>query len=398
MKHNVTDNLQFPKESSVIRRTLIVGVVFLLMTLVGYVFDSKQFYFSYLTSFAFYSGLGIISLFFVMLQHITRSSWSVVMRRIPEVISSNIFIWSLFVIPLFLGAHDLYHWTHAELFDPSHPDFDPLIASKEGYLNLPFFIARQVIYFAIWGFLGWRVYKNSVSIETTGDWGYDTAQRKVSAPGILLFSLTCAFASFDWLMSLDPHWFSTMFGVYYFAMNFQAFFPAMILMTMYLHKKGMLTNTIGLSHLNDMGKLTFGFTVFYAYIAFSQFFLIYYANIPEETLWYYHRMEGSWIYVMYSLLIARFIIPFIVLLPMNSKRNLKVLRFMSIWILVMHFIELYWVVMPTLHKDGVVINWMDVTAFVGLGGIFLYLFFNRFSKHAMIPVNDPKLAESLNKH
>lgn len=398
MKHNVTDNLQFPKDSSVIRRTLIVGVVFLLMTLVGYVFDSKQFHFSYLTSFAFYSGLGIVSLFFVMLQHITRSTWSVVMRRIPEVISSNLFIWSLFVIPVILGAHDLYHWTHAELYDPTHAEYDALLASKVGYLNMPFFIVRQIIYFAIWGFFGWRVYKNSVNIETTGDWGYDTAQRKLSAPGILLFSLTCAFASFDWLMSLDPHWFSTIFGVYYFAMNFQAFFPAMILMTMYLHKKGMLTNTIGFTHINDMAKLTFGFTVFYAYIAFSQFFLIYYANIPEETLWYYHRMEGSWIYVTYSLLIARFVIPFVVLLPMNNKRNLGLVRFMSIWILVMHFVELYWVVMPTLHHDGVVFNWMDVTSFIGLGGIFLYLFFNRFSKNAMIPVNDPKLAESLNKH
>ncbi len=398
MKHHVTDNLQFPTDSSVIKRTLAVGVICLLITLAGYVLDSKQFYFSYLTSFAFFTGLSIISLFFVMLQHITRSTWSVVMRRIPEVISSNIWIWSLFVIPVIIGSHDLYHWTHTELMDPANPEFDHILASKTWYLNMPFFIARQVIYFAIWGYLGWKVYQNSLAIERTGDWGYDTAQRKFSAPGILLFALTCAFAAFDWLMSLDPHWFSTMFGVYYFAMNYQAFFPAMILFTLYLHRRGLLTNTITLSHINDMGKLTFGFTVFYAYIAFSQFFLIYYANLPEETLWYYHRFEGSWMYVSYALLICRFVIPFIVLLPMNNKRNLGLLRFMSIWILVMHFIEMYWIVMPTMHHHGVVLNWMDVTAFLGLGGIFLHLFFSRFSKNAMIPANDPKLAESLNKH
>lgn len=398
MKQHVTDNLYFPQDASVIKRTRTVGIVFLLVTLVGYVFNAKQFFFSYLTSFAFFTGLGMISLFFVMLQHITRSSWSVVLRRIPETIASNLWVWALFVIPVILGAHDLYHWTHEELLDPANPAYDPLIAGKSGYLNIPFFIVRQVIYFGIWGYLGWKLYKNSVSIETTGDWGYDTAQRKLSAPGILLFSLTAAFASFDWLMALDPHWFSTIFGVYFFAMNFQVFFPLMILFTFYLHKRGFLTHTIKSTHLNDLGKLTFGFTVFYAYIAFSQFFLIYYANIPEETIWYYHRMEGSWFYVTYSLLICRFIIPFIVLLPMNSKRNPSILKFMAIWILVMHFIELYWVVMPILHHHGVTINWMDITSFIGLGGIFLYLFFHRFSKQAMIPVNDPKLMESLNKH
>lgn len=398
MKHNVTDNLQFPANSPVIRNTLIVGVICLLITLAGYVFNSKQFFFSYLTSFSFFTGLGIISLFFIMLQHITRSSWSVVFHRIPEVIASNLWIWGLFVIPIILGAHDLFHWTHEELLDPASPDYDALLASKTWYLSMPFFIFRQVLYFAIWGFLGWKIYQNSLKIEKTGDWGYDTAQRKISAPGILLFGLTCAFASFDWLMSLDPHWFSTMFGVYYFAMNYQAFFPMIILFVLYLHGRGMLTQTVTLSHINDLGKLTFGFTVFYAYIAFCQFFLIYYANIPEETLWYYHRFEGSWLYVSYSLLICRFLVPFVFLIPMNNKRNLKLLKFMAIWILVMHFVELHWIVMPTMHHHGVSFNWMDITAFVGMGGIFLHLFFSRFSKNAMVPANDPKLIESLNKH
>lgn len=235
-------------------------------------------------------------------------------------------------------------------------------------------------------------------MDETGDWGLETAQRKISGPGIFIFGFTVAFASFDWLMSLDPPWFSTMFGVYYFAMSFQVFFAVVILMSLYLHSKGLLTNTIRLPHLTDMSKLMFGFTVFYAYIAFSQFFLIYYANIPEETLWYYHRLEGNWTMFTWLLLIGRFVIPFILLLPAASKSNMKLVGAISVWLIIIHFIEMHWIVMPTLHHHGIHFHWLDVTTLLGIGGLFLGLFFYQFKKNKMVAVNDPKFQASLDKH
>ena len=234
-------------------------------------------------------------------------------------------------------------------------------------------------------------------MDETNDWGATNILRKLSAPGILLFALTVAFASFDWLMSLDAHWFSTMFGVYFFAMSFQALFPVLILITFWLHRNGILENTIQKAHIYDLSAWFFGFTVFYAYIAFSQFLLIYYANMPEETLWFYHRMEGSWSVVTYMLLICRFVIPFFLLLNRDSKHNQTLLTIASVLVIGMHIIELHWIVMPVIHYQGLSVSWLDITTFIGLGGIFLGLFFNSFKKHNMIPVNDPTLSDSLNK-
>jgi hypothetical protein len=390
---NITDSVQFPAELEVAKTFYGIGAVGLIASGVGYFLNADQFFFSYLTSFTFFTSIALASLILVMIHHITKASWGTVIRRIPESFFSNLGIWSLFVIPIILGMSSLYHWTHTE-----YVMNDPILAGKVPYLNQPFFIIRQFIYFGIWGFMGYKLHKISVEMDRTNDWGLTVLLRKFSAPGILIFALTVAFASFDWLMSLDPHWFSTMFGVYFFAMSFQALFPVLILLVFWMQHKGILKNTIGQAHIYDLGAWFFGFTIFYAYIAFSQFLLIYYANIPEETLWFYHRLEGSWAIVSYSLIIGRFALPFLLLLNREPKHNRKVLTFVSVLILFMHFIELHWIAMPVLHHHGMELSWLDITTFLGLGGIFMGLFFTKFKKHNMIPVNDPQLADSLNKH
>jgi len=389
----ISDSLRFPESLEITKTLYGIGIVGLIASGVGYFLNAEQFFFSYLTSFTYFTSFALAALILLMIHHITRSEWGVVIRRIPEAFSSNIWIWAIFIIPVLLGMHSLYHWTHTE-----DVLADPILKGKMAYLNEPFFVIRQVLYFAIWGFLGYRLHKISIEMDRTGNWGLTQLFKKYSAPGILIFSLTVAFASFDWLMSLDPHWFSTMFGVYFFAMSIQAFFPLMILMIFWMQKNGILENTISRSHIYDMGAWFFGFTVFYAYIAFSQLLLIYYANIPEETLWYYHRLEGSWAFVSYSLLSGRFILPFILLLNRDSKHSKKMLIFVSVLVLFMHFVELYWIAMPILNHHGVHVSWMDITTLFGLGGIFFGLFFQRFKKHNMVPVNDPKLAGSLDKH
>ena len=392
-KPKITDTLEFPSDLNVTRSLFGVGIVGLLASAVGYFLQHDQFFFSYLVNFSFFSSIALASLFFVMLQHLTRSEWSAVLRRIPETFSSNIWIWGIFIIPVFFGMHSLYHWTHADAVAE-----DPVLQGKVPYLNTPFFIVRQFIYFGLWSFLGYRMYKKSVEMDETGDWGLQTLLRRTSGPGMFFFAITLAFASFDWLMALDPHWYSTIFGVYYFAMSFQGLFAAMILIVFFLWRKGLLTNTIQKGHIYDLGVQMFGFTVFYAYIAFSQFLLIYYANIPEETLWYLERLNGGYEYLAYFYLFGRFVIPFVVLLPKWTKSNYKIVGSMSALILISHLVELYWIVMPVLHHHGFHFDWITITSFFGLGGIFLGLFFYRFKKNKMVPINDPKLADSLNKH
>lgn len=392
-KTKITDSLEFPADLNVTKPLFGVGVVGLIATGVGYFFDHDQFFFSYLTSFSFYTSIALGGLIMLMIHHLTRSSWGTVLRRIPEAMSSNIWIWALFFIPVLLGIHSLYHWSHPEAVAA-----DPVLAGKEPYLNTPFFIIRQVIYFGIWGFLGYKLYSSSVEQDETGDWGLQTLQRRLSGPGAFIFGITTAFASFDWLMSLDPHWYSTMFGVYFFAMGFQAVFATFILLTIFLTKRGVLENTITRKHIRDLALWMFAFTVFYAYIAFSQFLLIYYANIPEETVWFLERFNGGYEYLAYFYLFGRFVIPFVVLLGKKAKYNYKIISGIAILILASHLVELYWIVMPVLNHHGFHLSWMTLTAFIGLGGIFLGLFFYRFKQARMVPVNDPKLAESLNRH
>ncbi|GAA5522258.1 hypothetical protein LQ318_10930 [Aliifodinibius salicampi] len=392
-KPKLTDTLDFPSDLNITKSLFGVGVVGLLASGIGYYLDHGQFFFSYLVNFTFFSSFALASLFFVMVQHLTRSHWSVAIRRIPEAISSNFWIWGLFIIPIFFGMHTLFHWTHADAI--AH---DPVLEGKVPYLNTPFFIVRQFIYFGLWSYLGYSLYSNSVEMDETGDWGLQTLMRKVSGPGLFFFAITLGFASFDWLMVLDPHWYSTIFGVYYFAMSFQGLFAALILIIFFLWSKNLLTSTIKKGHIYDLGVQLFGFTVFYAYIAFSQFLLIYYANIPEETLWFLERLSGGYEYLAYFYLFGRFVIPFIVLLPKRAKSNSKVVGSISVLILVSHFVELYWIVMPVLDHHGFHFNWMSITSFFGLGGIFLGLFFRKFKQSKMVPVKDPQLESSLNKH
>lgn len=392
-KPKITDTLEFPSDLKVTKSLFGVGIVGLLASGVGFFLEHEQFFFSYVVSFTFFSSLALGSLFFVMLQHLTRSEWSAVLRRIPETISSNIWMWALFIIPVLLGMHSLYHWTHPEAVAN-----DPVLQGKSPYLNIPFFVIRQVIYFSLWGFLGYRMYHKSVEMDKTGNWGLLTLLRRTSGPGTFFFAITTAFAAFDWLMALDPHWYSTIFGVYFFAMSFQALFAALILLVLFLWNKGLLTSTIKPGHLYDLGVQMFGFTIFYAYIAFAQFLLIYYANIPEETTWFLERLEGGYQYLAYFYLFGRFVIPFIVLLPKWTKSNPKIVGTIASLILASHLVELYWIVMPVLNHHGFHLNWMTITSFFGLGGIFLGLFFYRFKQNSMVPINDPKLADSLNKH
>ncbi|MBT8399641.1 MAG: hypothetical protein KJO98_04130 [Rhodothermia bacterium] len=373
-----------------------IGVALLVVSGVGWATNAKQFYFSYLVGWAFCLSLALGSLFFVLIHHLTKAKWSIVVRRIPEALIWSFPLLAILTIPILFGMHDLFHWTHHEIYDPASPQYDPILAGKQGYLNTTFFIIRLVVYFTAWTFIAHRLYTVSLRQDVDDDVSAGARMRKVSAVGLVLTAVTTAFASYDILMSLDPHWFSTIFGVYFFAASFLTAHALIALIVITIQRNRGLRGVITKEHFHDLGKMMFGFTVFWAYIAFSQYMLIWYGNLPEETLWYRHRLEHGWEYHSAALLVAHFIIPFWVLLPRAAKRSIPVMSFMAVWFLIMNWFDFHWIAMPVLHGDHAGFHWLDFTCWLGLFGVFLAFVMYRLGRHSLVPQNDPHLGKSLN--
>lgn len=371
--------------------SFVLGGIGLALSALLYLQNQERFFYSYLTSFMFFLTISLGSLFFIIIQNLVRSGWSVTVRRIPEHLMKNVWIMAIFIIPILLGVHHLYEWSHVAEVAKDH-----ILQKKSPYLNMAFFLTRVVVYFSVWILLTRTFFSRSVAQDSSGDETLTLKSQTTSTFGVLLFAVTITFAGIDWVMSLTPHWFSTMFGVYIFAGSIVSALATISLVAMTLRKAGFLQNTITLEHYHDLGKLLYGFNVFWAYIAFSQYFLIWYANIPEETVWFIDHFRGSWNTVGIVLAVGHFAVPFLLFMSRHAKRNLPFHACMAVWILLMHFTDLYWVIMPNISKLGVSFAWVDLTTFVGIGGIFLGVLFTRMKKVALFPIKDPRLADSMN--
>jgi hypothetical protein len=358
-----------------------------------------DFWFAYLVALMFWMAPGFGGLFFVVVQHGTRAGWSIVVRRLAENAMLTLPVMGVLALLLvFGGAHDIYHWTHLD--DPAVLN-DPILVAKRGYLNEGFFRVRMVIYVGVWALLAWLFWGWSTKQDTARDPLALTHKMRWSAPlGIVGFALTLTFGAFDLLMSLDPHWFSTVFGVYYFAGCVSFIHAFLALVTILLHRSGHLRGVVTPEHFHDLGKMMFAFTVFWAYIAFSQYMLIWYASIPEETQWYWYRGQGPFLTLSLVLVFARFVFPFLGLMSRKIKRNPKTLAFWAVWIMVAELIDMFWLVQPVhAHEKGVYaihVGALDILTFVGIGGIALAVFTWALGKNALIPVKDPRILESIN--
>lgn len=361
--------------------------------------DRDRAMFSYLWAFEAFLGLALGALGWLVVDNTVRSSWSVVVKRIAETVAVTLPAFALLWLPIVaLGMHSLYPWTH---------ETDAILERKRWFLNDGFFHGRAVVYFVVWSVLALVLYRSSVRQDTleANPLEREKGVRRVwlvSAAGIVLYGLTQSFQAIDWLMSLQPHWYSTIFGVYYFAASILAFFAFLALVSMGLQKAGVLKTAISVEHFHDLGKFTFGFTVFWAYIAFSQFMLIWYANIPEETEFYLVRLEGGWKTISYALPLLHFFLPFIFLLSRHVKRNRVGLAIASWWTLAMYLLDLYWLVMPNYgthgeghHEAHLAVSWLDAAALVGVGGVFLAVFGYFLKRNRVVAINDPRLPESL---
>lgn len=386
----------------------------------GFEHGPKQdFFFAYLTALMFFLALGLGGLFFVVVQHAVRAGWSIVCRRMAENMALTLPVLGLLVLPVvFVGTHDLFHWSHLEVVAS-----DPVLTAKQPFLNEGFFHIRALFYIGIWSLLGVGYWRWSTSQDTAADPKPVAHKMRWFAPiSIVLFALSMTFGAFDWLMSLDPHWFSTMFGVYYFAGCVVSTHAFLALMFVLLHRTGFMRGVVTPEHFHDLGKMMFAFTVFWGYIGFSQYFLIWYASIPEETEWYAYRGEGEYLALSIVLVFARFVVPFFAIMSRKIKRNPLTLGIAAVWILAAQAIDMFWLVKPVLsharataaiealgpHASPgaietvkhtfytVTVGPLDILCFVGIGGIFIAVVTWAMNRHALVPLKDPRLAESVN--
>jgi hypothetical protein len=382
--------------------------------------------FSYLFAFMVVLSLALGSLIFVLIQHVARAGWSAVLRRIAENAAGTLPLFVLLFLPILYGFHDLYPWSH---------ESDKILEAKRWWLgaelgngSMAKFLLRAVLFFGVWVGLSYVLRKRSVSQDALAD---DKPKRDavtlslwgLSAGGIFLYAMSQSFAAIDWLMSLLPHWYSTMFGVYYFAGSMVGFYSFLALSAMALQKGGMLKSAITTEHYHDVGKFMFGHTVFWAYITFSQFMLIWYANIPEETEYFMMRMEGGWQYLSLGMPLLHFFIPFLFLISRHVKRSRVGLAIGAVWLTVAHILDLYWIVIPNAgahhgppagaahgpahgaageavaaaaeHGPHLALALSDVTALVGIAGLFLAAFAFLMKRNAVVCIGDPRLHESL---
>src|SRR5580765_6340188 len=352
--------------------------------------NPKQFFFSWLVSFLFFLSLALGALFFVLIQYATQGGWGIVLRRIGETVFAVLPLMAALFLPLLLGLRDLYSWAV-----PGAAEHDALLRWKAPYLNVPFFLIRAAIYFASWSFISLLYYRGSRGQDATGDPRVSARLRRLAGPAIIVLALTQTFASIDWIMSLTPHWYSTIFGVYFFAGSFVGFIALLSVVAVAMRSAGLLDTVISPEHLHDIGKFLFAFTAFWGYIAFSQFFLMWYGNLPEETIWYKARMAGSWLPVSLLLMAGHFGIPFFYLMGRPVKRRGFTLAAGGVWLLAMHFVDIYWLVMPTLHPEGLRPSVLDVAAFMAVGGCFVAAATWLMRRQALTPLRDPRFAESL---
>lgn len=368
-----------------------VTVLLAIGLLVGAFLDPKQFAFSYLFAFFVFFTLAIGALFWVLVHHVVDAEWSVVLRRQWENLASLLTPLAVLFVPFVFVAPLLWKW-----MDPAYAS-DHLLHEKAAYLNQPFFWIRAVLYFFVFAGVATLLRSFSVEQDRSGLPRYTLLNRRTSFASLMPFALALTFAAVDWLMGLDFHWFSTMWGVYIFAGSALSALCVTALIVLALQSVGYLP-MVTREHYQLLGRLMLAFTTFWAYIAFSQYMLIWYSNIPEETIYYALRNTGSWRIFSTALVIGHFFLPFLLLLPEFTKRNPRFLCAVAGWILLMHILDLYIVILPVLHPEGVSPHLLDLLALLVVGGVLAIIFLKRLGDSPLLPVRDPRLPASLHIH
>lgn len=374
---------------------LMVGIVGTALTALGAFLDARQFFFSYLIGYVLWTGVALGSLGLLMVHHVAGGAWSLVIRRILEAATRTIPLMLVLFVPVALGVHQLYEWSHDEAVAASE-----LLQHKAPYLNVPFFLARVGIYFAIWLMLAYLLNKWSAEQDAeTETRQIEGRMQRLSGPGLILFFLTVTFAVFDWIMSLDPEWYSTIFGLIMAAGWGMSALAFTLVIFVYLRASEPLRAVVLPAHLHDLGKFLLMFVMLWSYLSFSQFLLIWSANLPEEIPWYLRRMSGGWQYVSLGLVLFQFAFPFLLLLSRDIKRNPRRIVSIALFLLVVRWIDAVWLIAPEAHREeyrsALHLHWLDLAAPVGIGGLWIAFFAWQLSRRPLLPRHDSLLEKAL---
>lgn len=431
-----------------------LGALGLVASGIGMFSDPRRFAFSWLFAFMFFLALGLGGLFFVLGQHLTGSGWGVPLRRTAEMLMAGLPVFLVLFVPIALHAHELYPWlshgaehggheeggheeggheghehgalgfggstAHAQdpqdPWDVHPPDRDPavlhnapehalhgeIMESKTWFLDHGLWLIRAGVYFLAWILLSYFFFTWSTRQDKEKGLALTQRMEKVAPFATFVFGFSLTFAAFDWMMSLEPTWYSTIFGVIYFAIAAIIAHATIILLTLGMKRAGILSEALSVEHFHDIGKLLHGFTIFWAYVSVSQLLLIWYAGIPEESTYYHLRWwgGGAWLNISVLLILAGFVIPFFLLMSRNFKRNLPWLGFSAAWVVVVQVVQLYWLVMPYADQTGLVetqlrLHWLDFAAFFGVGGVYMAVVLWNMTRFPLVPVGDPRLSRGL---
>lgn len=352
----------------------------------------------------FFAGIAVIGVFFVAIQYVAHAGWSANLIRIPLAFGNFLpIVFGIMLVVFIFGHHDIFHWTHASLYEPTlengqpNPDYDEILVGKKGFLNVPFYIIRMVAFFAIWTVMFNLIKKASLREDLEGGVNYYKNNIKYSAIFLVFFAVTSSIAAWDWVMSVDPHWFSTLFGWYVFSSWWVSGLAVITLAIVLLKEKGYLS-IVNSNHLHDLGKFMFAFSIFWTYLWFSQFLLYYYANIPEETIYFIERLRGhngQFATLFFLNLIINFFFPFIVLMTRDAKRQLIFLKIVACVIIVGHWLDFYMMIMPGTLGSFAGFGLVEFGTVLTFAGLFVFVVSNALSKAPLIAKNHPMLQESI---
>ncbi len=382
-----------PKAASVEQVSGVIGALGALLCVAGFFANRAEFFQSYLFAFLYWGGFSIGGLGILVLNHTVGGRWGVTSRRYLEAAMRTLpFILLLFLLMLF-GLKQLYPWTHIDTVPNAISR--GILYHKKPYLNVPFFIARTLIYFAIWWFWGMRVYRWSDKQDETGDPTLRERMRAFSAPGCLIVTLTATFAYIDWILSADAQFFSTIYGAMLLFGDVMQTFALVIVALVLTSRTDRFGGRINSVILHDIGNMMFAFTIFWTYLSVSQLIIVWPANLPQEIGWYLVRVAGGWRVIAVVVSLTMFLVPFLALLSQDRKRDPVRLMRVAIWILAARAVDMFWIVGPTYRTNGFAIYWTDFAAFLGIGGIWVYIFLGQLRRRPLLPLRDPRVMTPL---
>jgi hypothetical protein len=372
------------------RSMFVVGVVAFAGTAAYGSAHPDQFFHSYLLAFMFWNGLAVGSLAVLMLQYLTGGAWGIAIRRELEAATRTLPLTAIAFLPIAFGMHHLYEWTHADVV--AH---DELLQKKMAYLSPPFFVFRAALAFAVWIVIASALNRWSRQQDARADKAIERKLQLLSGGGLVAWALTTTWTAVDWVMSLEPHWFSTMYGVIFMAGQGLGALSLATFAVVRLSRARPVSEFLGGRHLHDLGKMMFAFTMFWAYVTFSQYLIIWSGNLPEEISWYLARFRGGWGWVAFLVLFLQFVLPFLLLLSRRANRNPRLLSITAVLVVGMRFVDLSWMVLPAFSRGRFVIHPTDLSLPIALGGIWLALYFRNLAARPLLPIHDPGFEEAL---